>query len=418
MSLVALKNNMAECKKIIKDLKKLDENLKYADVNEREFYFSVSSSLYQRLRIINSAIAEIVEKISSMKKLSGVSGEGYIPRADFVNLSYSSSGKEKSLVTLKKEDKEQFLKELSLSENNLQRYGVKKTNREIKKPSRVIIFANKIFGRFSERISFGRFSDLKSDLREANSSFLLVSYLSTAILVSLSVFFLSLFAVLVFSIFNLSAFLFIWVPFVLLLLVLFGFYLYPSLQKSSFEQGVGSELPFATIYMSAIAGSNIEPTKIFKIIADSPEYNYIGTEMRKVINQVEIYGFDLVTSLKNVAKSTPNKKLSELLNGMAINISSGSSLKSFLEKKAEALLSDYKLERTKYSSVAGTFMDVYISILITAPLILVLLIVIMSLTKLNLGGLSADSLVGLSIGAVAVLNLFFLLFLQIKQPKT
>jgi len=169
--------------------------------------------------------------------------------------------------------------------------------------------------------------------------------------------------------------------------------------------------------MAAISGSNIEPTKIFRIISESSEYKYVGLEMKKLIAQVEVYGYDLVTALKNVAKLTINKRLAELLNGMATNISSGSSLKNFLEKKSEGLLLDYKLERNRYNEVAGTFMDVYISVLITAPIILVMLVVIMDLTRLKLGNLSTDSLLFISIGLVGLVNVIFLIFLQIKQPK-
>ena len=57
-----------------------------------------------------------------------------------------------------------------------------------------------------------------------------------------------------------------------------------------------------------------------------------------MIVQIEIYGYDIVTSLKSVAKTTSNKKLSELFSGLATNISSGGALKNYLEKKSETFL--------------------------------------------------------------------------------
>jgi archaellum biogenesis protein FlaJ (TadC family) len=105
-----------------------------------------------------------------------------------------------------------------------------------------------------------------------------------------------------------------------------------------------------------------------------------------------------------------------MLNGIATNIVSGGSLKNFLEKRSEDLLNDYRLEREKYNSIAATFMDVYISILITAPLILIMLVVVIGLTGMDLGGMSVGSLVLMSISAVILLNTFFLIFLQIRQP--
>jgi Flp pilus assembly protein TadB len=419
MSIEILKTNIIEARRIVADLKKIIFNLKYANSQERNFYVSIINSFYQRLIMINNSVPDILNNISAVKKLNEDSVKT-TPNAkeNFVKISYNSSdSKEKSVVTLKREDREKFLKELSLSEYNIKKLGGEKKVVDLNKPSSVVEISNKVFGGISFKMS-KYFDDLKKDLRDANSKFLLVTYLSMALFFSSLVFLISFVLLAVVFVFNPGAIMFVWVPFLLLFICLIGYYLYPSIQKSGVEQGIGSELPFATIYMASIAGSNIDPTRIFKIIADSSEYKNIGIEMKKIINQVEIYGYDLVTALKNVAKTTSNRKLSELLGGMATSISSGSSLRNFLEKNSENLLSDYKLERERYISVAGTYMDVYISILITAPVILVLVIVIMGLTDLKLGNFSVNSLVAMAIGAVVILNMFYLLFLQIKQPKT
>jgi flagellar protein FlaJ len=168
--------------------------------------------------------------------------------------------------------------------------------------------------------------------------------------------------------------------------------------------------------MSAIAGSDVEPTKIFQIIADSKEYKFVGREMQKVINQMELYGADLVVALKNIARTTLNSRLAELLNGMATNVSTGASLKNYLEKKSETMLIDYRLERERYNSLAANFMDIYISVLITAPLILIIIIVIMNVANLNFMQLSTSFLVGISLAILILANIAFLIFLKIKQP--
>jgi flagellar protein FlaJ len=160
----------------------------------------------------------------------------------------------------------------------------------------------------------------------------------------------------------------------------------------------------------------MEPTKIFQIIAMSKEYDTIGKELKKILAQVNIYGYDLLTALTNVAKDVSNKRLSELLLGLATNISSGGSLKIYLEKKAETYLIDYKLSRKEYIEMAGTFMDIYISILIAAPLIMMLMFIIMSVSGLNVGGLSIQSLLFLTVGVVVMLNIVFIFVLNLKQP--
>ena len=61
-------------------------------------------------------------------------------------------------------------------------------------------------------------------------------------------------------------------------------------------------------------------------------------------------------------------------------------------------------------------MDIYITIAIAAPMILLLILVMLSLSDFNLG-LSPQLMTGLIIGSVSVINVAFLMLLQIKQPS-
>ena len=167
--------------------------------------------------------------------------------------------------------------------------------------------------------------------------------------------------------------------------------------------------------MSAISGSGISPVEIFKIIGLSREYKYLRKEIRKVLNQINIYGYDLVTALNNVARNTPSEKLAELFLGLSTTINSGGSLKEFFEKRSETLLNEYRLEREKYTKLAETFMDIYISVIIAAPMILMLLLIMISLSKISIG-FTPFQITLLIIMVIALINTVFLIFLKIKQP--
>lgn len=415
MSISDLKNNISESKRILIDLKRLEEQISYSDDKRKRFLYSAMSPMIERLKILNSAIPNSLNDVSAVRKLSN-NIEIVSQKKVVSNFKYISSSGQQNMIALNKDDREKYLKELSLSESRLRKVKESSGSKGIVRPSVIAKISNKIFGRVAEKIS-NVTTDLKQDLKESNSRFLVSTYIAIGLFSSVSVLVLSILLFVLLMLLKVDVAVFFWTPPLFAFITAVVFYMYPSVNKSSLNKEISNELPFASIYMSAVAGSNVEPTKIFKIIADSPEYKHVGIEMRKIINQIEVYGYDLVTALRNVAKSTINKKLAELLNGMATNIASGSSLKNYLDKKSQNLLDDYKLERNKYNEVASTFMDVYISVLITAPLILVMLIVIMSLTNLKFGSMSTDSMLTVSIVLVAVVNVIFLVFIQIKQPK-
>ncbi len=207
-----------------------------------------------------------------------------------------------------------------------------------------------------------------------------------------------------------------WILFAAPLLTFVSFYLYPSLEKKSLETGIEQELPFATINMSAIAGSKIEPTNIFNIIVSTGEYPRLKSQFIKLMNEINIYGHDLVTSLRNSADNCPSRKLSDLYNSLATNITSGGDLGQFFEKRSETLLLDYRLERERYTRASETFIDVYISIVIAAPMILMLLLMMIQVSGLGIA-LTPTTISLIMILGVAGVNFVFLMFLRIKQPS-
>ena len=119
--------------------------------------------------------------------------------------------------------------------------------------------------------------------------------------------------------------------------------------------------------------------------------------------------------MKNIGFNNPSKKLAELLNGIAITINSGGSLQDFFDKRAQSLLFDYRIEREKYTKTAETFMDIYISLVIAAPMILMLLLIMMRVSGLGIS-LSTSMLTLVMVLGVVMINIIFLTFLQLKQP--
>lgn len=278
-----------------------------------------------------------------------------------------------------------------------------------------INFSDRIFANFlSKNEQF--LEDIRKDLIGANMPILARNYISRMI-------FFTLLSGIIGIILGIGIFIFLKNLIISIAVIFFSpiivfslFYIYPSSVKNSIGKKIDEELPFVTIYMAAISSSDLESLAMFRLLANSKEYPATRLEMRRVINQVDLYGYNLATALVNVARDTQSEKLAELYSGIAANITSGGSLKNYLEKKAENLLVDYKLDRQKYNSLAETFMNIYISLLITAPLILMIVFIVMRMSGF---GISIPEMVMNIIVVIVIilLNLIFLIILHIKQPK-
>lgn len=405
-------------------------------MNEQKLLAFALNSLQRQFGILNDAIPALVDNISTSSALPPSSpaqkrAEAK-PREDrLVSISYKNHDMQKKGVVIKDMDKERFVKELGISEELIKKLRARqKTSAETggrEEKIRVNVYAkiaNRFFsGMTSRLIAKGYFRNINIELKKANIPIIANTYVSMMLLSTTLAFFLCLAALIILLVFYigtgaaLSIIKFSWLVLLIPLLTFFAAYFYPSSEKKAAEKRIDEELPFVAIHMSSIAGSGLEPTNIFKIISQSRENPYTSKEIRKLLNMINFYGMDLVSALRDAARISPNRKLSELFNGLATTISTGGSMTEFLDKRAETLLFDFKLEKEKNTRTAETFMDIYISVAVAAPMMLVLLLVLMGISGISTFLTNPGVMAFAIVMAISLLNIIFLLFLHLKQPK-
>ncbi len=435
-------NNIEAEFKIIKEISYCLKKRRKAERREQQILEKRIISLQNRIRAINLSLPAIIQNISILKALPAQARTAPIKtELERIYIDKKSNAPDSRIiplgVTLTRQNKRDFLRELDINEdafNNVGEYRKKEdTNEpETQSPRIYLKLANSIFRAIASRIAQQNWVKLlKSDLRKANMDYLLESYIALMLFwttcafiagIGLSIFllfynigisypFLSVYGGSIQQRLTIVA----WLPFVFSLCTFIFLYIYPSTEKKSIARRINQELPFAAVQMSAISGSGVEPTTIFRIIAVSREYPALRKEIRKVLNQINLYGYDLVTAINNVAQATSSQRLAELFAGLSTTINSGGRLGDFFAKRAETLLTQYRLEREQFTKTAETFMDLYITIVIAAPMVLLLIFVLLSLSNFGVN-LSPQYMTFIIIGLVSTLNILFLAFLNLKQP--
>ncbi|HRZ85618.1 MAG TPA: type II secretion system F family protein [Candidatus Paceibacterota bacterium] len=433
MSLEGLKSNIEQEKSLFSVV----QNLVYQydmtnNPSEKMSLSNTISSISQQMTVINNSIPSLLDNISLIQEMPS-ERKRKKEKSDLVSIGKESG---RLLVILKK-DKAEYLKQLQVSEKSLKEIGKRKVPNEIfsnefKKPSTYVRISNKVFFKFSQNLTNnGRFNDLKKALIKGNFNILPNSYISVILFTTFLSLFVGIFLTIFLLFFNLS----ITSPFILLnedilakilkviwitpgvpIAVFILMYLYPFAEKSSVGSKIDSELPFVTIQMSAIAGGDIEPSNIFKIIAMNKEYPTIRQEAKKIMNQINLYGYDLVNALRNVSLASSSEKWADLLNGFSSTIRSGGELSKYLDKKAENFLFEYRIRREKETKSAETFMNIYISIVIAAPMLLMLVLVMLNISGFGFT-MGITEMTMIIVGIVSLINIVFLGYLQINKKK-
>ncbi len=206
--------------------------------------------------------------------------------------------------------------------------------------------------------------------------------------------------------------------FLISLSTLIAFYAYPFAKIKERRRNINSNLPFAINHMAAVASSGVPPTRMFQLIADSPEYGEVSIEIAKIVEYIDLFGYDFLTALKSVAAISPSPSFKDFLEGLVSTIESGGDIKNYLSEKADEAMLFYELERQKYLESISTYSDIYTGILIAAPLFFVTALSMVSMLGGAIGGMDVNTVIVVGTYVVVpMLNVAFILFLSMTQPE-
>ena len=279
-----------------------------------------------------------------------------------------------------------------------------------------------VLGGFGTRHFKGSLKPLKEEIIKSNLDMLFEIYVGKMILISMLAFLVT------FS-FIFGVFLFIGTS---LLFALFGgiifavaigfavltlYHSYPFHLLTSKKNSVEGNMPFAINHMAAISASGVPPFVMFKLLTSIPEYGEVANEAKRIVRNVDTFGMDVVSAMRNVAERSPSAEFKQFIYGIISTIETGGDLKKYLENSAKEALFDYRLKREKYLQTLSTYADFYTAVLIAAPLFFVSVLSVMSLVGGEVFGLSIPAAMRIGVYVmIPLMNIMFIMFIHYTQP--
>ncbi len=244
-------------------------------------------------------------------------------------------------------------------------------------------FSRKKFGWVTNLIR-NYFMDIKDDLIRSKIGLTLDEYLSVAVSTTVIAFFIEtillsiIFSFIVKNPFE-SVIMATTLSFALSGLLFLMFYVYPSSIAKTREKDINLTLPFSSTYFYAMSSGEVLPSQLFKTMSQFKDYGEVSKESKEVYRNVEMFGMDILKSLKTVAESTPSKKLKEFLWGMYTTISSGGNLTEYLKDKSNELMADYANRIEKFSRDMSVYIEIYFTLIIAGSIFFIVLSAVMGI---------------------------------------
>jgi flagellar protein FlaJ len=198
-----------------------------------------------------------------------------------------------------------------------------------------------------------------------------------------------------------------------------GFYGYPIYRADSIRRQLEDELPFTTGYMAILSSAGVSPENIFNSISKLPVPLAASSQAKVIVRDVNLFGTDVISALEEASRRTPSERYKEIMEGLISTIRSGGDLSVYLRDKSRHYMKLKRVSLKKYSDTLSMLAEFYVTILLTGPLMLVIMLTVMTmLGGGGLGMLSPDLLlnlltyVGVPLGAIV-----FLIILDASSPK-
>lgn len=198
---------------------------------------------------------------------------------------------------------------------------------------------------------------------------------------------------------------------------LLGFYLYPSIMMSSRASKIKDTLPFATMYLSTLAGTGTPLPKIFENLSEVDEYGEISKEANNIARDINTFGMDVSEALERSANRMPSEDYKELMWGINHVMTTGGSLREFLNQRSETLMNSYKRRIEEFSEQLSLLVEMYITVVVVGSIIFTSMSAVMSTISQNL---APDQIVAIQIGAIffglPLISGMFIILVQGMSP--
>lgn len=158
-------------------------------------------------------------------------------------------------------------------------------------------------------------------------------------------------------------------------LIFFLLYFQPMLTARGRKARIEMDLPYAITYMEALSTTLTLYNTIRGVYEQGDLYGEVSREFGMIVRDVELFGDDLVTAIRNLGQTTPSENLKKLLDDLILMFESGGDLPSFLASRAAHYREVAEKELEMSLKTMEIMAEVYVTAFVAAPIAVIIMVV-------------------------------------------
>lgn len=186
-------------------------------------------------------------------------------------------------------------------------------------------------------------------------------------------------------------------------------YYLPYMEAYNREREIEALLPQALTFMYALSQGQMTFPQIVRRLADADEsYGEVSRTFQSVVNNMDYFGADLRTALRETRANTPSDELGSLLDDMISIIDSGGAVTPFLADKVE----EYQTKAEDNAENELDTMEFVAEMYVTTGVVAILLSIVVLVIIASIQGGGFTALYAIAFGGIPLLSMGFIVMID------
>jgi len=155
---------------------------------------------------------------------------------------------------------------------------------------------------------------------------------------------------------------------------------YPAILANGRKTRIELDLPYALSYMQALSTTMTGFAVMRKVYEEPDMFGEVSREFGMIVRDVELFGDDLITAMRNLQHITPSPYFRDFLNDLAIVFESGGDITNYLAARSEFFRERAAQEVELLLKTIEIMAEVYVAAFVAGPIALIIMLVAQGMT--------------------------------------
>ncbi len=145
-------------------------------------------------------------------------------------------------------------------------------------------------------------------------------------------------------------------------------------------RGIEEGLPRTTAFMFALSRGGMEFPQILRTLTDNKAvYGETAREMNIAVREMDMFGRDMITALRRMARRTPSEQFKTFSENMTSILQSGSNLPTFFSDQYDRFRDEQEERQEEVLELLATIAEMYVTVLVAGMLFLITILLVFGL---------------------------------------